>query len=81
MNLWQPTGLSVARVWVLTSLIMLKLFWTMFLLPPFWRAVLVGFKFQREDVELAGVEVGEVGVGIDVILPVNRGLHLLCSIV
>lgn len=33
----------------------------------------MGFKSQREDVELAGVEVGEVGVGIDVILPVNQG--------
>lgn len=33
----------------------------------------MGFKSQREDVELAGVEGGEVGVGIDVILPVNQG--------
>lgn len=67
MNLWQPTGLSVARVWVLTSLIMLKLFWKMFLLPSFWRPALVGFKSQREDVELVGMEVGGVGMGIDVI--------------
>lgn len=51
----------------MTSLIILKLFWKMLLLPPFWRPALVGFKSQREDVELVGMEVGGVGVGIDVI--------------
>lgn len=35
--------------------------------PILWRPALVGFMSQREDVELVGMEVGGVGVGIDVI--------------
>ena len=62
MNLWQPTGLSVARVWVLNFVNHVEA-----ILEDAPTPILLETSFSGIQVPKRRCGVGGVGVGIDVI--------------